>query len=141
MDSVRISAWYLPIIEFSGVFTTALAVGVGGWLVHTEAITIGTVTFFLLTLSNLFEPVQQLSQLFNTVQSAGALAAMANAQSPGRSATVMSLNVAGALPVQVTLESLPSSERGAVTVARSVPWMLYPPFVASVVLASFKSTL
>ena len=72
MDSVRISAWYLPIIEFSGVFTTAIAVGVGGWLVHTDAITIGTVTFFLLTLSNLFEPVQQLSQLFNTVQSAGA---------------------------------------------------------------------
>jgi ATP-binding cassette subfamily B protein len=72
MDSVRISAWYLPIIEFSGVFTTAIAVGIGGWLVHSEAITIGTVTFFLLTLSNLFEPVQQLSQLFNTVQSAGA---------------------------------------------------------------------
>ncbi len=72
MDSVRISAWYLPIIEFSGVFTTAIAIGVGGWMVHANAITIGTVTFFLLTLSNLFEPVQQLSQLFNTVQSAGA---------------------------------------------------------------------
>jgi len=72
MDSVRISAWYLPVIEFAGVFTTAVAVGVGGWLVHRGDVTIGTVTFFLLTLSNLFEPVQQLSQLFNTVQSAGA---------------------------------------------------------------------
>jgi ATP-binding cassette subfamily B protein len=72
MDSVRISAWYLPIIEFSGVFTTAIAVGVGGVLVANGSVTIGTVTFFLLTLSNLFEPVQQLSQLFNTVQSAGA---------------------------------------------------------------------
>jgi ATP-binding cassette subfamily B protein len=72
MDSVRISAWYLPVIEFSGVFTTAMAVGVGGWLVANGTVTIGTVTFFLLTLSNLFEPVQQLSQLFNTVQSAGA---------------------------------------------------------------------
>ena len=30
MDSVRISAWYLPIIELSGVLTTAAAVGVGG---------------------------------------------------------------------------------------------------------------
>jgi len=67
MDSVRISAWYLPIIELSGALTTAAAVGIGGWMVHR-----GTVTFFLLTLSNLFEPVQQLSQLFNTVQSAGA---------------------------------------------------------------------
>jgi ATP-binding cassette subfamily B protein len=40
--------------------------------VHTGALTIGTVTFFVLTLSNLFEPIQQLSQLFNIVQSAGA---------------------------------------------------------------------
>jgi ATP-binding cassette subfamily B protein len=72
MDSVRISAWYLPVIEFAGVFTTAAAVGVGGWLVSRGDVTIGTVTFFVLTLSNLFEPVQQLSQLFNTVQSAGA---------------------------------------------------------------------
>ena len=72
MDSVKISAWYLPVIEFCGVFTTAAAVGIGGWLVHRGDVTIGTVTFFVLTLSNLFEPVQQLSQLFNTVQSAGA---------------------------------------------------------------------
>jgi ATP-binding cassette, subfamily B, bacterial len=35
-------------------------------------VTVGTVTFFVLTLSNLFEPVQQLSQLFNVLQSAGA---------------------------------------------------------------------
>ena len=39
---------------------------------HTGELTIGTVTFFVLTLSNLFEPIQQLSQLFNIVQSAGA---------------------------------------------------------------------
>ena len=72
MRSVVISAWYLPIIELAGLFTTAIAVGVGGYWVHTGDLTIGTVTFFILTLSNLFEPVQQLSQLFNTVQSAGA---------------------------------------------------------------------
>jgi ATP-binding cassette subfamily B protein len=72
MDSVKISAWYLPVIEFSGLFTTAIAVGIGGYWVYTGELTIGTVTFFVLTLSNLFEPVQQLSQLFNTVQSAGA---------------------------------------------------------------------
>jgi ATP-binding cassette, subfamily B, bacterial len=72
MRSVKISAWYLPVIEFSGLFTTAVAVGVGGWWVHEGRLTIGTVTFFVLTLSNLFEPVQQLSQLFNVVQSAGA---------------------------------------------------------------------
>jgi len=72
MRSVRISAWYLPVIELSGLLTTAIAVGIGGWWVHTGALTIGTVTFFVLTLSNLFEPIQQLSQLFNILQSAGA---------------------------------------------------------------------
>jgi ATP-binding cassette, subfamily B, bacterial len=72
MRSVKISAWYLPVIELAGLLTTAIAVGVGGWWVHTGALTVGTVTFFILTLSNLFEPIQQLSQLFNIVQSAGA---------------------------------------------------------------------
>ncbi|MGQ0431030.1 MAG: ABC transporter ATP-binding protein [Microthrixaceae bacterium] len=72
MRSVKISAWYLPVIEVAGLLSTAIAVGVGGWWVHTGELTVGTVTFFVLTLSNLFEPVQQLSQLFNIVQSAGA---------------------------------------------------------------------
>ena len=72
MRSVKISAWYLPVIELAGLGTTAAAVGIGGWWVHDGALTVGTVAFFVLTLSNLFEPIQQLSQLFNTVQSAGA---------------------------------------------------------------------
>ena len=72
MASVKVQAWYLPVIELAGIATTAAVVGIGGWLVSRGTVTIGTVTFFVLTLSNLFEPVQQLSQLFNTVQSAGA---------------------------------------------------------------------
>jgi ATP-binding cassette, subfamily B, bacterial len=72
MRSVVISAWYLPVIELAGWGTTALALGIGGWWVHEGMLTVGTVAFFVLTLSNLFEPVQQLSQLFNMVQSAGA---------------------------------------------------------------------
>ena len=72
MRSVKVQAWYLPVIELAGIGTTAAVVGAGGWLVSQGTVTIGTVTFFVLTLSNLFEPVQQLSQLFNTVQSAGA---------------------------------------------------------------------
>jgi ATP-binding cassette, subfamily B, bacterial len=72
MRSVVISAWYLPVIELAGWGTTALALGVGGWWVHEGSLTVGTVAFFVLALSNLFEPVQQLSQLFNMVQSAGA---------------------------------------------------------------------
>ncbi|HET6773562.1 MAG TPA: ABC transporter ATP-binding protein [Acidimicrobiales bacterium] len=72
MRSVVVSAWYLPVIELAGLGATALALGVGGWWVHTGMLTVGTVAFFVLTLSNLFAPVQQLSQLFNLVQSAGA---------------------------------------------------------------------
>ena len=72
MRSVRVSAWYLPVVELAGLLTTAIALGIGGWWVHQGDLTIGTVTFFVLTLSNLFEPLQQLSQLFNLVQSAGA---------------------------------------------------------------------
>jgi ATP-binding cassette subfamily B protein len=72
MQSVWVQAWYLPVIELAGIGTTALVVGVGGWLTIEGVVTVGTVTFFILTLSNLFEPIQQLSQLFNMVQSAGA---------------------------------------------------------------------
>jgi ATP-binding cassette subfamily B protein len=72
MRSVKISAWYLPVIELAGWGTTALALGAGGYWVHEGMLTVGTVAFFVLALSNLFEPVQQLSQLFNMVQSAGA---------------------------------------------------------------------
>jgi ATP-binding cassette subfamily B protein len=72
MRSVAISAWYLPVIELAGWGTTALTLGFGGMWVHQGVLTVGTVAFFVLALSNLFEPVQQLSQLFNTVQAAGA---------------------------------------------------------------------
>ncbi len=72
MRSVRAQAWYLPVIEFAGLGSTALVVGLGGWMTIDGVITIGTIAFFLLTLNNLFEPVQQLSQLFNMLQSAGA---------------------------------------------------------------------
>ncbi|HKY66757.1 MAG TPA: ABC transporter ATP-binding protein [Acidimicrobiales bacterium] len=72
MRSVAISAWYLPVIELAGWGTTALTLGFGGYWVHEGVLTVGTVAFFVLALSNLFEPVQQLSQLFNMVQSAGA---------------------------------------------------------------------
>jgi ATP-binding cassette subfamily B protein len=72
MRSVRIQAWYLPVIEIAGTGATALVVWIGGSLVVDETLTVGTVALFVLSLSNLFEPVQQLSQLFNQVQSAGA---------------------------------------------------------------------
>jgi ATP-binding cassette subfamily B protein len=70
--SVRVSTWYFALVEFGGVLASALTIGIGGWLVHRGDITLGTVVAFTLLLSSLFDPVQQLSQLYNTVQSAGA---------------------------------------------------------------------
>ncbi len=70
--SVRVSTWYFALVEFSGVLAGALMIGIGGWFAHRGTVTLGTVVAFVLLLSSLFDPVQQLSQLYNTVQSAGA---------------------------------------------------------------------
>jgi ATP-binding cassette subfamily B protein len=72
LETVRISAKYFPFVEFTGVLGIAIVVGVGGIFVDQEIITVGTVLAFVLYLNSLFEPIQQLSQLYNTVQSAGA---------------------------------------------------------------------
>ncbi len=72
LQTVRISARYFPVVEFAGVAGTAVIIGVGGAMVERDLVTVGTVAAFVLYLNNLFEPVQQLSQLYNTIQSAGA---------------------------------------------------------------------
>lgn len=72
LQTVRISSKYFPVVELAGVLGTAVIVGAGGWMVTRDIVTVGTVAAFVLYLNNLFEPVQQLSQLYNTVQSAGA---------------------------------------------------------------------
>jgi ATP-binding cassette subfamily B protein len=59
--TVRISAKYFPIVEFSGVAGTAAIIGWGGYLSSRDIVTVGTVAAFVLYLNNLFEPVQQLS--------------------------------------------------------------------------------
>ena len=70
--SVKVSTWYFGLIEFAGIASTALIIGIGGWLVHKGSVSLGTVVAFVLLLANLFDPVQQLSQLYNTLQSAAA---------------------------------------------------------------------
>ncbi|MEI8238831.1 MAG: ABC transporter ATP-binding protein [Actinomycetota bacterium] len=72
LRSVRISTWYFGLVEWSGIMSIALIIGVGGFLVHNGSVAFGTVAAFVLLLANLFDPVQQLSQLYNTVQSAAA---------------------------------------------------------------------
>jgi ATP-binding cassette subfamily B protein len=70
--SVKVSTWYFGLIEFAGIASSALIVGLGGILVHRGSVSLGTVVAFVLLLATLFDPVQQLSQLYNTLQSAAA---------------------------------------------------------------------
>lgn len=72
IHSLRVSTWFFGLVEAAGVVASALAIGVGGWLVERGDVTIGTVIAVVLLLAQLFEPVQQLSQLYNTVQSSAA---------------------------------------------------------------------
>lgn len=72
LRTVKASTWYFGVVEFCGVVATALGVLAGGWLVGRGDVTVGTVVAVVLLLASLFEPVQQLSQLYNTVQAATA---------------------------------------------------------------------
>lgn len=72
LHGVRVSTWYFGVVEFCGVLATAIAIGAGGWLASNGQVSVGTVVAVVLLLSSLFEPVQQLSQMYNTVQSAAA---------------------------------------------------------------------
>jgi ATP-binding cassette subfamily B protein len=68
----RITVRYFVFVEYLGVVGVAVIVGVGGWFTEQGIVTVGTVAAFVLYLNSLFEPVQQLGQIYNTVQSAGA---------------------------------------------------------------------
>ena len=72
VHSVKVSTWYFGLVETSGVLATALIVGVGGWLYTRGEVEIGVIIATVLLFAQLFEPVQQLSQLYNTLQSSAA---------------------------------------------------------------------
>ena len=72
LKTVVISTRYFPFVEFCGVIGVAMVIGIGGIFVDSGLIEIGVVAAFVLYLNNLFEPVQQLGQLYNTLQAAAA---------------------------------------------------------------------
>ncbi len=106
MRSMRITTWYVPIVDFCGVATTALAIAVGGLMVREGQLSLGTVAAFVLLLANLFEPVQNLSLLFNMVQSGAASLAK----------LYRILDTPIAIDERATAEPLP--DRGDLTVER-----------------------
>jgi ABC-type multidrug transport system fused ATPase/permease subunit len=69
-ETVILNGLYFPAVDFLSSVATAIVLGYGGWLVLEGDVTIGTLLAFTLYLSNFFDPVQQLSQLYNTFLSA-----------------------------------------------------------------------
>src|SRR5664279_2185812 len=69
MVTVRLTAIYFPAVEMLSGLAIAGIVLYGGDQAIEVLITAGTVVAFIGTLSNLFDPVQQLSQLYTTYQS------------------------------------------------------------------------
>jgi len=68
--TVTLNGLYFPFVDFLSAAATAVVLGYGGWLVFQGDVTIGVLVAFLGYLSNFFDPVQQLSQLYNTFLSA-----------------------------------------------------------------------
>jgi ABC-type multidrug transport system fused ATPase/permease subunit len=70
--TIALASTFFPGIEFLGTAATVVVLGVGGRQVLGGDLDIGTLAAFLLYLRNLFDPVQQLSELYDTFQSATA---------------------------------------------------------------------
>jgi ABC-type multidrug transport system fused ATPase/permease subunit len=63
---------YFPFVDALSGAASVIVLGYGGWLVFHGQTTIGTLVAFFGYLSNFFDPVQQLSQLFSTFVAATA---------------------------------------------------------------------
>jgi ABC-type multidrug transport system fused ATPase/permease subunit len=69
-QTVVLNGLYFPFVDFLSSIAIVVVVGYGGYLYFDDAITLGTLFAFMLYVQNFFDPVQQLSQLYNTFLSA-----------------------------------------------------------------------
>ncbi len=69
-ETTVLNAIYFPAVDLLATAATAIVFGYGGWLVYEGDMSAGTLFAFALYLSNFFDPIQQLSQLYNTFLSA-----------------------------------------------------------------------
>jgi len=71
-ETVVLNGLYFPAVDVLSSAATAIVLGFGGALALDGSLSVGTLLAFTLYLSNFFDPVQQLSQLYNTFLSATA---------------------------------------------------------------------
>jgi ABC-type multidrug transport system fused ATPase/permease subunit len=72
MQTIVLNGIYFPIVDLLSTVALAVVLAYGGHLYFGGSITLGTLFAFMLYVQNFFDPVQQLSQLYNTFLSATA---------------------------------------------------------------------
>jgi ABC-type multidrug transport system fused ATPase/permease subunit len=68
--AMTLSFLFLPAVEFLGMLATGIVLWFGGLAVTHNQLTIGVVVAFLAYVTRFFDPIQELSQLYTTMQSA-----------------------------------------------------------------------
>ena len=72
LRAFRLVAWFMPGIKLIGNVTIAVVLTYGAYLAVQGEVTVGVLAAFLLYLRQFFEPMQEISQFYNTFQSASA---------------------------------------------------------------------
>jgi ATP-binding cassette subfamily B multidrug efflux pump len=70
MEAVKLSSIFTPIMEVLSIVATCIVLWFGGRAVATGALTLGVIVAFLTYISRLFQPVLDLSMIYNTWQAA-----------------------------------------------------------------------
>jgi len=68
--AMSLSFIFLPAVEFLGMLATGIVLWAGGLAVARGDLTLGVVVAFLAYVSRFFQPIQELSQLYTTMQAA-----------------------------------------------------------------------
>lgn len=72
LRAFRLVAWFMPGIKLIGNVTIAVVLLYGAYLAYRGEVTVGVLAAFLLYLRQFFEPMMEISQFYNTFQSASA---------------------------------------------------------------------
>ena len=70
INAMSLSFVFLPTIEFLGVMSTAIVLWFGGQAVGQGSVTLGVLVAFLSYVTRFFQPIQELSRIYTTMQAA-----------------------------------------------------------------------
>ncbi len=70
INAITLSFVFLPVIEFLGVLATGIVLWFGGQAVGSGEVTLGVLVAFLSYVTRFFQPIQELSRMYTTMQAA-----------------------------------------------------------------------